>query len=286
MLELIWSLLILLLLIYVWFWFIKQWFSDTHVEKKHILTAFLFSTFIVFILFFYKQILSSLGLWAFYFWTIADTYSLWLFILYCIFWWLLISFFVKWITKKDILFTFVVAVLFFIALAFGAYILWFTTLIISYFLSVYAEELLKFLSGKNIFLTNTSFPSNLIFYCIIVAFSFSIVENFLYILIPFFSQGTAQVWIALWRWIFSSLLHIVATGMIAYISIKPQLLSYTPKKKLLFLLLALLCWVAFHLLYNLSLTYHYTILLVLIILFSYFFLSFFLFQTSTLYKKK
>lgn len=237
-------------------------------------------------LFFYKNILSYFGLSDFYFWSTTHIYSIGIFVFYCIVWWVVLSLFIQWVTKKDIFFTFIVAILFFVALSLGAYVLWFTTLIISYFLSVYAEELLKFISWKNIALTDTSFPSNLIFYCIVVAFSFSIVENFLYILVPFFSNWTTQLWVAFWRGIFSSLLHVVATGMIAYISISKQTTPITPKKKLFFLLLALLCWFVLHLLYNLSLAYHYTILLVVLTLFSYFFLSFFLFQTSIFYKKK
>jgi len=119
-------------------------------------------------LFAYKYLLGIFGQEEFAVTNMINTKSLLLFIVYCTLLVSIITIFFRNRYKK-ILQTLFIGSLFFVAIAYGGFLIGINVLIIYYLVSAYAEEYLKFSSGNNLFLGEKEHnPSNLIFFCILV----------------------------------------------------------------------------------------------------------------------
>lgn len=282
-----------IIIAYVWIWLFHTYFSKIF-DKSLLLKTFLFSGLIVLLLFVYQQLPE-------FFWQklSVDFFSwksLLIFAMYCL------SFIVLlvvqlWNSKykgiKKLLF---LAILFFVLIAIGGVYTGVSSLLIYYFVSVYAEEILKFTVGKNLELEEkeTFNPltegdktseklswqsSNLIFIAVLVGFWFSMLETIVYVGKAFFVGGTSILWLTVSRGVFAALLHISATGLIAYF------VSKNREKLFSGFLFGIFSWLSLHLAYNLSLHYHITWLTVLLLIGCYFILTYLLFNSDAVYKE-
>ena len=181
----------------------------------------------------------------------------------------------------------VIALLLFVWIWIWWVLVWINTMIIYYLVSCYAEEILKFSTWENVLQTYEKKEPvekkdfwNLIFFAILSGLGFSAVENILYVIVLAI-WWDASMFILLSRSVFTTLLHIVATGLIAFFLIKKD------KNKLKYrtrCLIWILAWFWLHALYNLSLNYGYTALTILIIVLCYFILTYLLFNSDLIYK--
>ncbi|NOZ44873.1 MAG: PrsW family intramembrane metalloprotease [bacterium] len=91
------------------------------------------------------------------------------------------------------------------------------------------------------------------------------------------------------RGLISTLLHVVSTGLIAYVLLYSQTLKQEKKVRIpLFwsIVLALLAGVSLHVLYNLSLHFAWTWLLALLLFLAYFLLTYLLFRSDRMWERK
>lgn len=160
-------------------------------------------------------------------------------------------------------------------------------MIIYYLVSCYAEEILKFSTWENVLQTYEKKEPiekkdfwNLIFFAILSGLGFSAVENILYIIVLAI-WWDASMFTLLSRSIFTTLLHIVATWLIAFFLIKKDGNKLNYRLKCLIWILA---WFWLHALYNLSLNYGYKIWTILILIVCYFILSYLLVNSDLIYK--
>ena len=151
------------------------------------------------------------------------------------------------------------------------------------------KEILKFSTWENVLQTyekqesvETKNFGNLIFFAILSGLWFSAVENILY-LIVLAAGWDASIFTLLSRSIFTTLLHIVATGLIAFFLIKKD------KNKLKYwirCLIWIVCGFGLHALYNLSLNYGYIVLTILILIWCYFLLTYLLVNSDMIYQSE
>jgi RsiW-degrading membrane proteinase PrsW (M82 family) len=176
--------------------------------------------------------------------------------------------------------------------------MWINILIMYYLTSSYAEEILKFSIWQNIYLEKQEVDkhvdmstkkinkkiqtSDLIFFAIIAWLGFSVIENVFYLVVLYFSDGK-WLMMTLGRSVFATLLHIVATGLIAFFVIKK---SENKKNNIWKYFVWILCGFGLHGIYNLSLFYNIKIVTILILLICYFILSYLLFNSDIIYQKK
>lgn len=233
-------------------------------------------------LFCYQYILQYIGKLDFYFLNHPDRKSLWLFVSYCTAFVLLLTLLLKGRYKK-VMQIILVSALSFVAISYGSFLLGINVFIISAIVGAYAEEYLKFSSGNTLFLKESwTNMRDLIFFCILVALGFSMVENILYVVYNFIHQeNVSLVNLTLWRGLISTLLHIVSTSLIAYIT----LFVHRKRNFLLSLLLGIVVWVGIHSMYNISLHYQLQYMSIPIIVFCFLILSYFLYQSDMLYEQ-
>jgi len=232
-------------------------------------------------LFFYRYLLGSMGQIKLYFMDNPDWKSLGLFISYCLAFVLFLTLFMKWRYTK-VLQTIFIGALFFIAISYGWYLLGIDVFILYYLVSAYAEEYLKYSSGNNLFFKEEWHNlRDLIFFCILIGLGFSMAENLLYLWYSFVNhEQVSLVNMTLGRWLISTLLHIVSTGLIAFLAIKIQ-----KKRSFAAALIGWLIWgVWIHSLYNISLAYHMSYITIPIIIVCFFLLSYLLYQSDILYE--
>jgi RsiW-degrading membrane proteinase PrsW (M82 family) len=91
--------------------------------------------------------------------------------------------------------------------------------------------------------------------------------------------------LSVWRSIFATLLHVVATGIIAFFVVK-RWNNKSNTKNILWILIWIISGFVLHGLYNLSLYYNTIIFTILILIVCYFILSFLLFKSDLIYQKK
>jgi RsiW-degrading membrane proteinase PrsW (M82 family) len=87
--------------------------------------------------------------------------------------------------------------------------------------SAYAEEYLKYNAGNNLLYEEKRInQTDLILFCILIALGFSLIENLLYIVINLVNHTNTNVLqMLIGRGLISSLIHVVATGLIAFTTI-------------------------------------------------------------------
>ena len=83
------------------------------------------------------------------------------------------------------------------------------------------EEYLKYNAGNNLLYEEKRInTTDLILFCILIALGFSLIENLLYIIVNILNHNDVNILqMLVGRGIISSLLHVVATGLIAFITI-------------------------------------------------------------------
>jgi len=284
--KIFWWILWTILAIYMWIWIINNSFKNKKYKFKTIFLIFLISAITVVFLYFYKDILAKIGLWNLSLPENITVKTIFSFIFYCVSSLILIALFLWNIKKKSSVNFIVVALLLFIWIWVGWVLVWINTMIIYYLVSCYAEEILKFSTWENLLQTYEKKESvdtknfwNLIFFAILSGLWFSAAENILY-LIVLAAGWDVSIFILLSRSIFTTLLHIVATGLIAFFLIKKD------KNKLKYwirCLIWILAWFGLHALYNLSLNYGFKIWTVLIIIICYFILTYLLVNSDIIY---
>ena len=284
--KIFWWILWTILAIYMRIRIINNSFKNKKYKFKTVFLIFLISAIIVIFLYFYKDILEKIGLWNLSLPEHITAKTIFSFIFYCVSFLILISLFLWNIKKKSSINFIVIALLLFIWIWVGWVLVGINTMIIYYLVSCYAEEILKFSTWENVLQTYEKKESvetknfwNLIFFAILSGLWFSAVENILY-LIVLVAWWDVSIFTLLSRSIFTTLLHIVATGLIAFFSIKND------KNKLKYWLRCLiwiLAWFWLHALYNLSLYYGYKIFTILILIICYFMLTYLLVNSDMIY---
>jgi hypothetical protein len=93
-----------------------------------------------------------------------------------------------------------------------------------------------------------------------------------------------------WRWIFTSLLHFIATWLIALLLFKlyqqQQFDWLKIWQKIIRIIIALLIWVMIHWWYNLSVQNMNLLIYIILVFWWYFLLTYLLFLTDPLYGQK
>ncbi len=182
--------------------------------------------------------------------------------------------------KKKIWLQIFVGILSLLIVVLGGVKLGLTTLVLYYLLAAFTEEIFKFTLGNNQSEASLSpSRSQLLLFSLLIAFSFSIVENLLAFWIQLFHGEMISSGMLLWRGLMASLVHCVATGLIALLLIKG-------KKIWLFwnYSVALFVGFFFHSVYNLSLVWGLSWLAVLVAVLWGVGLSYLLFNLDELYE--
>lgn len=285
--KIFWWILWTILAIYMRIWIINNSFKNKKYKFKTVFLIFMISAITVMFLYFYKDILEKIGLWSLSLPENITAKTIFSFIFYCVSFLIIIALFLWNIKKKSSINFIVVALLLFIWIWIGWVLVWINTMIIYYLVSCYAEEILKFSTWENVLQKYEQKESvekknfwNLIFFAILSGLWFSAIENVLYVIV-LAVWWDVSIFVLLSRSVFTTLLHIVATGLIAFFLIKKD------KNKLKYRLRCLiwiLAWFWLHALYNLSLNYGHKILTILIIIICYFILTYLLINSDLIYK--
>ena len=191
--------------------------------------------------------------------------------------------------KKQIWFLFITRILLFAIVGFFGLKIWISTTVLYYFLLAYAEEFLKIWATENEVSKSEFYSSDLLYLSIFISLWFSIIENLFYLGNDIlFGDNKWIWWLVFWRWIFTSLLHFIATWLIALLLYKlyqqKHLKNLNISQKIIRIIIAILIWVLIHWWYNLSIQ-HTNLLIYIILVFGwYFLLTYLLFLSDSLYK--
>lgn len=270
------SILSIIIISYIRIRFISNSFSNKKTKVKNTLIILIFSIIIVSGLFYYKNILNITGHEELYFIKNITYKTITSFIVYCLGFIILINSFFKWIKNKKNINLAIIWSLLVASIGLAGNILWINILIMSYIISIYWEEILKFCLWQNL---SSKKNNNLIFFAILSWFWFSLVENIFYIINQYIVNNTELFQLSISRWIFTTLVHIVATGTIALLINKRQ------KNSIAWIIIWLLWWLLIHSLYNLGLAYNSTIFVIIIVVVCYIILTNLLFKSDSIYKK-
>ena len=234
-------------------------------------------------LFIYTYILWFLGQKDLALTNIINIKSIWIFILYCTAFVALVTILFRNRYKKTAQIL-IVWSLFFIALGYGGLLTSINILLLYYVISAYAEEYMKYSAGNNIFVANKEQnESNLIFFCILIWLWFSAVENILYIINNLVNKENINIInLIIGRGLISTLIHIVATGLIALIIIKTKKTSNT----IIPIILGVIGGVWLHSIYNISLQYNLSYITIPLVIIAFFLMTYLTFQSDILYKQQ
>lgn len=288
--KIIWAIITCILLWYFWIWLIQHIFSK---QQKRFSRKFFWTSFLlVWSLLAFNFIINAIfpGLSAIQDWVMSRWWW-WLFLLYCGLIFVFLILLTKNLQNKQIRFLFLVRMIMFAVVWFFGISVWISATVLYYFILAYSEELLKIWATENEVSKIWFYSSNLLFFSIFIALWFSIIENLFYLWSEIFSTSDQWIWwLVFWRWIFTSLLHFIATGLIALLLYKlyqqPHLENLRIRQKTYRIAIALLIWVLIHRWYNLSVE-HMNLLIYIILVFGwYFMLTYLLFLTDSLYKEK
>ncbi len=288
--KIAWAIIICILLWYFWIWLIQHIFakSQRKISRKLFWTSFL----LVWSLLAFNFIIEAIFPWleAIQNWTIS--LSRWeYFFLYCglIFLFLIL---LKWNwKKKQIRFLFLSWMILFAVVGFFGLKVWISATVLYYLILAYSEELLKIWATENEVSKTDFYSSDLLFFSIFIAFGFSIIENLFYLGNEIFSSNPEWIWgMVFGRWIFTSLLHFIATGLIALLMYKLYQQQYLKDlsiwQKIWRIVVAILIWVLIHRRYNLSVQHMNLFIYIILVLGGYFLLTYLLFLTDSLYLQK
>lgn len=288
--KIAWAVIVCILLWYFWIWLIQHIFSKQQrkISRKLFWTSFL----LVLALFLFNYIIKSIfpDLEAIQDWIMSYNWW-WLFLLYCglIFFFLIL---LNWNwRKKQIWFLFLVWMVLFAVVGFFGLKVWISATVLYYFVLAYAEEFLKIWATENEVSKTEFYSSDLLFFSIFIALWFSIIENIFYLWNEIFSSSQDWIWwLVFGRWIFTSLLHFIATGLIALLLYKLYQQQYLKnlniRQKIWRIIVAILIWVLIHRWYNLSIQYMNLLIYIVLVFGGYFLLTYLLFLSDSLYLQK
>lgn len=215
---------------------------------------------------------------------------LWCFLLYCGLIFIFLIALNNNRKKNQIRFLLLIRMLLFAVVGFFGIKVWISATILYYFVLAYAEELLKIWATENKAVRTNFYSSDLLFFSIFIALWFSIIENIFYIGSEIFSGGEWVWGMVFWRGIFTSLLHFIATGLVALLLFKlyqqHHLQNLTIWQKVWRIVVALLVGVLIHRWYNLSVQHMNLLIYIVLVFGGYFLLTYILFLSDALYIKK
>lgn len=285
-----WAIIVCILLWYFWIWLIQHVFSkqERKISRKLFWTSFL----LVWSLLAFNYIIKIIApeIEAIQYWDMSlDRWSY--FLIYCglIFLFIIL---LKWNwRKKQIRFLFLIRMILFAVVGFFGLKTWISATILYYLVLAYSEEFLKIWATENEVSKTDFYSSDLLYFSIFIALGFSIIENLLYLWSEIFSSNPEWIWgIVFGRWIFTSLLHFIATGLIALILYKlyqqPYLKDLNIWQKIWRIIVAILIWVLIHRWYNLSVQHMNLLIYIILVFGGYFLLTYLLFLSDSLYKSK
>ena len=285
-----WAIIVCILLWYFWIWLIQHIFSKQ--ERKTSRKLFWTSFLLVWSLLAFNYIIKIIApeMEAIQYWDMSlDRWSY--FLIYCglIFLFIIL---LKWNwRKKQIRFLFLIRMILFAVVGFFGLKTWISATILYYLVLAYSEEFLKIWATENEVSKTDFYSSDLLYFSIFIALGFSIIENLLYLWSEIFSSNPEWIWgIVFGRWIFTSLLHFIATGLIALILYKlyqqPSLKDLNIWQKIWRIIVAILIWVLIHRWYNLSVQHMNLLIYIILVFGGYFLLTYLLFLSDSLYKSK
>ena len=288
--KIIGAIAVCIILWYFWIWLIQHIFSkqQRNISRKLFWTSFL----LVWSLFAFNFIIRSLFPWveAIQDWTMSM--SRWCyFLLYCglIFLFLIL---INWNWKsKQVRFLFLIRITLFAVVGFFGIKVWISATVLYYFILAYSEEFLKIGATENEVNKTEFYSSDLLFFSIFIALWFSIIENLFYLWSEILSSDPEWIWwLVFGRWIFTSLLHFIATWLIALVLYRlyqqQSLKNLRIWQKIWRIAVAILIWVLIHRWYNLSVQHMNLFIYIILVFGGYFLLTYILFLTDSLYKNK
>ena len=273
-----------LIIIYIRIWILNTIFSEKRIKRLVSLRILFTGIFLVAILFAYTYlatrfpVLSTFSLQA----GNITNQSLFFFILYCTIFVILLTVIFKNRYNK-ILQTILIGAIFFLAIAYGGYLLGLSSLLIFFLVSAYAEEYLKYNAGNNLLYEEKRInTTDLILFCILIALGFSLIENILYIVVNLLNHNDVNVLqMLVGRGIISALIHVVATGLIAFITI-----SLKKRHNIIIpTVIGIIAGFGLHSLYNIGLNYSLSYVTIPVIIVAFFLLTYLFFRSDSLYKK-
>ena len=281
---------ICILLWYFWIWLIQHIFAkqERKISRKLFWTSFL----LVWSLFAFNYIIRAIFPWLEAIQNETLSLSWWsYFLLYCglIFLFLIL---LNWNwKKKQIRFLFLIRMILFAVVGFFWIKVWISTTVIYYLVLAYSEEFFKIWATENEVSKTEFYSSDLLFFSIFIALWFSIIENLFYLWSEILSADQEWIWgLVFGRWIFTSLLHFIATGVIALVLYKlyqqQSLKDLNIWQKIWRIVVAILIWVLIHWWYNLSVQHMNLFIYIILVFGGYFLLTYLLFLSDSLYKNK
>lgn len=274
-----------LIIIYIRIWILNTIFSEKKL-KRVISFRILFTwIFLVGILFAYTYLATRFpSLSSFILSSIPPflPQSAIFFVIYCTIFVILLTVIFKNRYNK-ILQTILIGAIFFLAIAYGGYLLGLSSVLIFFLVSAYAEEYLKYNAGNNLLFEEKRInTTDLILFCILIALGFSLIENILYIVVNLINHNDVNVLqMLVGRGIISALIHVVATGLIAFITIGLK------KRHNIILptLIGIIAGFGLHSLYNIGLNFSLSYVTIPVIIVAFFLLTYLFFRSDSLYKK-
>ena len=296
--NLVWWILWIIVIVYIWIWIINNAFKNKKFKRNISLNIFVLSFVLVAFLYFYKDILTFFGREDLYILENNTWKTIGSFAVYCLSFIILLATSFRNIKKKRSIKFIIIALLLFLSIGIGWSMMWINILVMYYLVSSYAEEILKFSIWQNVFLEKNQTDNStnnqetqldkkrqiadLIFFAIVAGLGFSVIENIFYLVVNYFSDSGGVI-MTVWRSIFATLLHVVATGLIAFFVIKK---SKWNSSSWLQISIGILAGFILHGVYNLSLYYNIKIVTIAILIACYFILTYLLFNSDLVYKKK
>ena len=288
--KIAWAIFVCILLWYFWVWLIQHIFakSQRKISRKLFWTSFLLVWSLLAFNFIIRAISPELE--AIQNWTMS--LSRWsYFLLYCglIFLFLIL---LNWNRKKkQIWFLFLIWMILFAVVGFFGIKAWISATVIYYLVLAYSEEFLKIWATENEVSKTDFYSSDLLFFSIFIALGFSIIENLFYLGSEIFSSNPEWIWgMVFGRGIFTSLLHFIATWLIALILYKLYQQQYLKNlniwQKIWRIVVAILIWVLVHRSYNLSVQHMNLFIYIILVFGGYFLLTYLLFLSDSLYLQK
>ena len=288
--KIAWAIFVCVLLWYFWVWLIQHIFakSQRKISRKLFWTSFLLVWSLLAFNFIIRAISPELE--AIQDWTMS--LSRWsYFLLYCglIFLFLIL---LNWNRKKkQIRFLFLIWMILFAIVGFFGLRIWISATILYYLVLAYSEEFLKIWATENEVSKTDFYSSDLLFFSIFIALGFSIIENLFYLWSEIFSSNPEWIWgMVFGRGIFTSLLHFIATWLIALILYKLYQQQYLKNlniwQKIWRIVVAILIWVLVHRSYNLSVQHMNLFIYIILVFGGYFLLTYLLFLSDSLYLQK
>lgn len=270
-----------ILLVYVRIRIINTIFSQKKIKIWITLKVFGLAIVIVGSLFAYTYVLWFIGQQKLTLTNIINTKSLLLFVAYCTIFVILVTVFFK-NRYKRITQILLIWSIFFVALAYGGFVVGINSLLLYYLVSAYAEEYMKYSGGNNLFLANKEpNESNLIFFCILVGLWFSAVENILYIVNNIINNENINIMnMLIGRGLVSTLIHIVSTSLIAFIMIRIK----RTNNIIMPVILGIIGGFWLHSIYNISLQYNLSYITIPIVILAFFLMTYLTFQSDIVYR--